>query len=85
MAPWLRFHTAASKIPCFDTLAVENDACLMLWTTELSGMRPRIASLCVFRRIGASKTRCHDDTSNIPCFDTLAVESDACLVLGHPS
>ena len=79
------FHAAASKIPCFDTLAVESDACLMLWITELSGMRPRIASHCVFRRIWASKTRCHDYTSKIPCFDMLAVESDACLVLGHPS
>jgi hypothetical protein len=33
---------------------------------------------------GPSKTRCHDDTTKTPCFDTLAVESGACLMLGQP-
>ena len=34
---------------------------------------------------GPSKTRSHDDSSKIPCFYTIDVEIDICLVRGDPS
>ena len=48
-------------------------------------MRRRTASHCAFRRIRTSKRRCHDDTSEIPYFDTITVEIGTCLVRGDQS
>ena len=55
------------------------------WKPKPSGMRRWDGSHCLFRRIGASKTRCHDKTSKIPCFDTTIVEIGICSVRGNPS
>ena len=105
------------------------------WRPNLSGMRPRTASHCVFAELGPrirdvtttprrfpvltqspsrlicvlcmeaqsewdaavgwlalrfspnepSKRRCHDGTSKIPYFYTIAVEVSMCLVRGDPN
>ena len=52
-----------------------------VWIPKLSGTRRWTASHCVFRRFRTSKTRCHDVTSKIPCFDTITVESAFFLCL----
>ena len=71
-----RCHDDTSKIPCFYTITVEIDTCLVRKRPKLSGMRRWGGSHCAFRRIGTTKMRCHDDNSKIPCFDTITVEID---------
>ena len=55
------------------------------WKPKPSGMRRWDGSHCLFRRIGASKSRCYDKTSKFRCFDTITVAIDTCLVRGDPS
>ena len=74
-----RCHDDTTKIPCFDTIAVEIDMCLVRgdqaeWDAAMGWLALR------FSPNGPSETRCHDDTSKIPCFDTITVETQVCLV-----
>ena len=48
-------------------------------------MRLKGAFHCAFRQIGPSNRRAHANTSKIPAFDMLAVESCVYLVLGDAS
>ena len=79
-----RCHAGTSKTPCFNTITVEIDMCLVRGDpicVGCGGVMPRMR----FSLNGPSKTRCHDDTSKTPCFYTTAFDIGMCLVRGDPS
>ena len=70
----LFLHDKPTKLICVWSVEIQAE-----WDAAVGWLALR------FSPNGHSKTRCHDDTSKTPCFYTIAVESDACLVRGDLS
>ena len=79
------FYSIASKIPCFYKVFRRDWYVIGAWKSNPSGMRRWLWLALRFSPNGPSKTRRHDGTSKIPCFYTIAVEIDMCLVRGDPT
>ena len=74
-------------IPCFVTLTVEAMfvSCVATWAENHAAADCLALCTSPIWDLENAMYICQDNTSKTPCFDTITIEIDMCLVRGYPS